>query len=77
MLPGDIPRITQGGLPYNMTTGEYEEYELAQFHFHWGWYNQKGSEHTIHGVSMTQGIHNLGSMARFRDFLSKIAEKNG
>ena len=39
-----LPKLSQGNLPAT--------YELAQFHFHWGWYgDHKGSEHTIHGVS--------------------------
>ena len=37
------PRISQGNLP--------GIYELADVHFHWGWFDSKGSEHEIDGVS--------------------------
>ena len=35
------PRISNGDLP--------ETYHLAQFHFHWGSTNNRGSEHTLRG----------------------------
>ena len=38
----DAPQIAEGNLP--------AVFELAQFHFHWGWNGEKGSEHTIEGV---------------------------
>ena len=40
-LQGDYI-ISEGGLP--------TKYKAAQFHFHWGSYDQQGAEHGIDGV---------------------------
>ena len=34
-----------------------QEYELAQFHFHWGSHNEQGSEHTVGGRSFAAECH--------------------
>ena len=40
-LQGDY-MISEGGLP--------NKFKAAQFHFHWGSYDQQGAEHGIDGV---------------------------
>jgi hypothetical protein len=42
--PTSSSSLTITGGPYGTNT-----YQLAQFHFHWGCDNTKGSEHTING----------------------------
>ena len=56
----NLPKIVQGNLPAT--------YELAQFHFHWGSHHKKGSEHTIHGVSLTTTCRIFFRIRNFGDF---------
>ena len=47
---GTTPTISGGGLP--------GEYELAQFHFHWGSDNMLGSEHHVNGEDFPAEVGN-------------------
>jgi len=47
----DTPQISNGGLPDN------GPYNLAQFHFHWGADDTKGSEHTINDKQFPLELH--------------------
>ena len=57
----DLPSITDGGLS--------DTFLVAQFHFHWGSDNTKGSEHTIDGnqysmeVNISYLKHSIASMS--------------
>jgi len=44
-----VPHIRSGGLP--------GDYKVINFHFHWGKYDYKGSEHTVDGESYPLEMH--------------------
>lgn len=48
-LPDNGPRVTGGSLPGT--------YTVAQFHFHWGSVNSRGSEHEINGKHSSMEMH--------------------
>jgi len=52
------PDVSNSDLPYFFKgpVGD-DEYKLLQFHFHWGSTNDRGSEHTINGISYPMEVH--------------------
>ncbi|CAL4236642.1 unnamed protein product, partial [Meganyctiphanes norvegica] len=54
--------ISGGGL-----TGEYT---LAQFHFHWGCKNNRGSEHTVDGTRYAMELH----LVHYKTIYGSLAE---
>ncbi|CAL4164042.1 unnamed protein product [Meganyctiphanes norvegica] len=69
----DPRTITDGGL-----TGVYA---LAQFHFHWGCENNRGSEHTVDGTRYAMELHlvhykteygNLSNALKYEDGLAVL-----
>ncbi|CAL4065444.1 unnamed protein product, partial [Meganyctiphanes norvegica] len=69
----DLRTITDGGL-----TGVYA---LAQFHFHWGCENNRGSEHTVDGTRYAMELHlvhykteygNLSNALKYEDGLAVL-----
>ncbi|ESO96283.1 hypothetical protein LOTGIDRAFT_239341 [Lottia gigantea] len=56
---GDL-YVENGGLP--------AKYKLAQFHFHWGSDNTKGSEHIINGNAFPMEVH----FVHFKDSLGSL-----
>jgi carbonic anhydrase len=55
-----------------------DEYELKQFHFHWGSHNAQGSEHTVDGRKYSAEVHLVHwNRSRFDTFEEAVMNKDG
>ncbi|KAL8569890.1 hypothetical protein ACOMHN_038582 [Nucella lapillus] len=61
--------ISGGGLP--------STYTLAQFHFHWGSQNNKGSEHTINRYAAPMEMHLVHYRSSYSSLKSAMDKKDG
>ena len=60
-----------------MTGGPLEDnYELWQFHAHWGKENSKGSEHTVNGHSYSGEVRSKYRLRLYNKFTHKIVSKD-
>lgn len=65
----NTPSISGGGLTGN--------YTLAQFHFHWGCENARGSEHTFNGLSYAMELHLVHYKASYGSIGEAIKHSDG
>jgi len=63
-LPGDVGILKGGPLPAG------SEYQILQFHFHWGADDTKGSEHTLNGKMFPLEVHIVHKKVGEPNFLS-------
>merc|ERR1712215_358707 len=63
-LPGDVGILKGGPLPAG------SEYQILQFHFHWGADDTKGSEHTLDGKMLPLELHIVHKKVGEENFLS-------
>ena len=55
-----------------------QRFSLAQFHFHWGASNGRGSEHLVDGIRYDGELHLVHfNSDRFENFQQAIKEENG
>ncbi len=62
--PTDPLMISGGGLP--------TEYYLFQFHFHWGYESDEGSEHTFNGRKFPLEVQNFHLTGKISNLPKKI-----
>jgi carbonic anhydrase len=65
----ELLNITGGPLGSNV-------YQLAQFHFHWGCEDSKGSEHTIDGKSYSMEMHMVHWKTSYGNFSNAASSGN-
>jgi len=66
-----VPAISNGGLPDN------GPYNLAQYHFHWGAVETRGSEHTINSVRYPMEMHFVHFKAAYGSVANAITHSDG
>lgn len=64
-----VPSIRSGGLP--------GEYEVINFHFHWGKLDYKGSEHTVDGESFPLEMHIVCQNTKYPDLQDALQHPDG
>lgn len=65
---GSTLMVSGGGLIHST-------YKVAQFHFHWGSDNTKGSEHTYNGIAYPMELHIVTYDSRYSS-ITEAADKN-
>ncbi|CAL4099097.1 unnamed protein product [Meganyctiphanes norvegica] len=64
------PRTITGG-------GLTDVYELAQFHFHWGCKDNRGSEHTVDGTRYAMELHNVHFNTKYGNLSNALKYVDG
>ncbi|KAG7211250.1 hypothetical protein KM043_010560 [Ampulex compressa] len=67
----DFPKISGAVL----TPGT--EYEMQQFHFHWGAKNSRGSEHTVNGIRYPMEMHIVHKNKMYYNMSSALEHDDG
>ncbi|XP_022085776.1 carbonic anhydrase 2-like [Acanthaster planci] len=52
-------------------------YKVAQFHFHWGSVNSRGSEHTVDGKAYAGELHIVCYKTKYENFLTALNDADG
>ena len=61
-----------------MSGGPLEgEYQLAQFHAHWGGENARGSEHTVDGKAFSAELHLVHYNTKYGDLGTAVDKPDG
>ncbi|KAH9515190.1 Carbonic anhydrase IX, partial [Bulinus truncatus] len=66
-----------GGNMFISGAGLNGTYRAAQFHFHWGADNKRGSEHLIEGRAFPLEVHIVHYNIDLPDLMKAVTEKNG
>uniref|UniRef100_U5END8 Carbonic anhydrase n=1 Tax=Corethrella appendiculata TaxID=1370023 RepID=U5END8_9DIPT len=78
--PGYCWRVDVNGQGSELTGGPLNDdvYILEQFHCHWGCNDNKGSEHTVDGVSYSGELHFVHwNATKYKTFIEAAAQPDG
>ncbi|XP_058794892.1 carbonic anhydrase 2-like [Phymastichus coffea] len=56
---------------------ENQDYELENFHFHWGLRNSRGSEHVLHGTRHPMEMHLIHRNMKYANLNTALQHKDG
>ncbi|KAL8605089.1 hypothetical protein ACOMHN_018890 [Nucella lapillus] len=75
---GHSAQVTYGGTAVTLKGGALPDtYQVAQFHFHWGSDNTKGSEHTVDGIAYPMELHVVTFNTKYINISNAITKTDG
>lgn len=75
---GHTAQVTYAGTAVTMKGGALPHtYRVAQFHFHWGNDNTKGSEHTVDGIAYPMELHIVTFNTNYASLTDALGHDDG